>query len=92
MAHGLKCYCCSQKEKSDAYYYCQDCLFKLKNMFGVNRAVFYNKEYKIIENPHHSEHCISCGEFENRRIIDEMFICDKCVELELLQYEHEHTI
>ena len=70
MAHGSNCYCCWNNKTSDIHYYCYDCLLKLKNIFATNRAVFGDSEYGIIENPHHSEHCISCGEFESRRIID----------------------
>ena len=83
MAHGLKCYCCGKSETSDAHYYCRDCLVKLKTMFKTSRAIFDGEEYEILENPHHSHHCVSCGQHENRRIIDRMLICDKCVESEL---------
>ena len=85
MAHGLTCYCCGKNETSDAHYYCRDCVVKLKNMFETNQI-------EISESPHHSYHCISCGEHENRRIIDELLICDKFVESELKQYEQERKI
>ena len=89
MAHGLKCYCCWEKETSDTHYYCYECIKKLKHIFEVNRAVFDDVEYEILENPHHSAHCYRCCEWENRRIIDEKFICDKCVMEELKDYELE---
>ena len=86
MAHGLKCYCCGHNPTPGAHYYCRNCLAKLKNMFETGRAVFDSKEYEILENPHHSYHCISCGQHEDRRIIDVLLICDICVETEVLQY------
>jgi len=85
MAHGLKCYCCGQAPTSEAHYYCRDCLAKLHIMFETNRAVLNGVAYEIMENPHHSNHCVSCGEHENRRIIDALLICDKCVETEFVQ-------
>jgi len=90
MAHGLKCYCCGKSETSDAHYYCRDCLARLKSMFETNRAVFDGVEYEILENPHHSHHCVSCGQNEDRRIIDVMLICDKCVEAEI-QGREDHA-
>ena len=83
MAHGLKCYCCGHSPTSDAHYYCRNCLVKLKNMFDTNSAVWSGVEYEILESPHQSSHCVSCGQHENRRIIDALLICDKCVESEL---------
>ena len=88
MAHGLKCYCCGKNPTSDAHYYCRDCLAGLQNMFGTDRAVFDGKEYDIMENPSHTHHCVSCGEHEGRRIIDEILICDRCVSEELAAYKN----
>jgi len=58
-------------------------------MFDSNRAVWGDEKYEIIENPPHSNHCVSCGQHENRKIIDGLFICDKCVEREIRVYEIE---
>jgi predicted nucleic acid-binding Zn ribbon protein len=87
MAHGLKCYCCGENITSDTHYYCYNCVKILKNMFDTNIADFGGEYFEILENPHPSSHCISCGEFENRRIIDVRHICDKCVIEELIAYE-----
>ena len=84
MAHGLKCYCCGITETGDRYY-CYECLKKLK-------AIFESECCNILETTHHSQHCNSCGEWENRRIIEEVHVCDKCVKQELLEYEQEHTL
>lgn len=53
----------------------------------------------VVSNPEHQDHCISCGDFENRQIIytgntglfpthpkDTVPICDKCVQKELKKY------
>ena len=87
-----KCYCCGINEISDEFFYCIDCLKKLKEMFDKNE--------NIIDNPNSTEHCISCGEFENRKILwtgnsrcfpnhhgDGIPICNICVESELKKYK-----
>ncbi|MDP4091980.1 MAG: hypothetical protein Q8920_01315 [Bacillota bacterium] len=91
MAHSLKCYCCWKNATSNTHYYCFKCIKKLKKMFDNNIADFGDKCFEILENPHHSSHCISCGEFEDRRIIDVKCICNKCVMEELLAYEQENN-
>jgi len=63
------------------HYYCYDCIKKLKELFD-------NRETIIMENAHHSYHCISCGQHEDRKIIDAdgLLICNKCVTDELTAY------
>lgn len=91
MAHGLKCYCCGTNNTSDDFYYCLECLEKLQQMFANNE--------NVLSTPTHCDHCISCGEFENRKILwtggskyflkhsgDGVPICDGCVEGELSRY------
>ena len=79
MAHGLKCYHCGESATSNTHYLCFECLKKLEIMLV---------DGKIIENPSFIHHCVVCGEYENRKIIDSMIpICDKCVVEELLEYE-----
>ena len=86
MANGMKCYCCGEKETTDKYYFCYECVKKLKGIFDRN-------SFEVFENPPYAHHCNSCGENENRRIvcIDFAFICNKCVEMELSQYEKKRT-
>lgn len=91
MAHGLKCYCCGENNTSDEFYYCLQCLKKLQIMFNSNK--------NLINDPQHYNHCISCGEFKNRKILytggscsfpdhgdDGIPICNRCVEDELKRY------
>ncbi len=86
-----KCYCCGINEISSEFFYCIACLKKLKEMFDNNE--------NIIDNPNGTEHCISCGKFENRKILwtgnstyfsnhngDGIPICSICVESELKKY------
>ncbi len=94
MGHGLKCYCCCINDPilNDSYY-CEICLQKLSKAFKDN-------VYGIIDKPKHMEHCISCGEWEERRIIltgrgglfssqvgDGVPICERCVRKELLKLQ-----
>lgn len=92
MAYGLKCYCCGvNKPNSPELYYCKSCLLILSKAFEAN-----NKG--ILRNPQHYDHCISCGEWEDRRIIwtghTALFpsikgagvpICECCIKEELLK-------
>jgi len=87
VAYGRKCYCCWKNATSETHYYCYECIQKLKLMFDNNKADFGNKYFEILDNPEHYDHCISCGEYENRRIIDIKHVCDKCVIEELIDYE-----
>ena len=92
MAYDLKCYCCGNKFTSNDFYYCLECLVKLNEMF--------EKNVNVVKEPNYSNHCISCGEFENRKILyngnSEYFpeikgegvpICDICVKEELNKYK-----
>ena len=83
MAHGLKCYCCGVNATGDRYY-CHQCLKELQDIFNTD-------SYEILHKPDSTEHCNSCGEWENRKIINKLcsYICDKCVVEKLLQYEQE---
>lgn len=86
MAAGQKCYCCGIAETTDELFYCYDCLQKMKIMFDNN--------INVIEHPMHQEHCISCGEWENRRIVyphQATFVCDRCVEREMKKYKDEEV-
>ncbi len=87
-----KCYCCGINEISSEFFYCIECLKKLKEMFDNNE--------NIIDNPNGTEHCISCGKFDNRKILwtgnsryfsnhngDGIPICSICVESELKKYK-----
>ncbi len=81
MAYGLKCYCCGLAYTTNEFFYCIECLQKLKMMFDNAEGV--------IEKPGHMNHCISCGEYENRRIVyvnDVTPICEMCVADELGRY------
>lgn len=86
MAFGRKCYCCGEAETSDTHFYCYSCVKELNEMFIKNRAVFGSKHYEILDNPLYSDHCVSCGEHTNRRIIDVWHICEKCISNELAEY------
>ena len=89
---GIKCYCCGKVYPKDNLFYCEECLIKLGNAFETGQGV--------ILNPEHCEHCISCGEYEDRQIVhtgntglfpthprDTLPICDKCVQEELKKYK-----
>lgn len=90
MAYGLKCYCCGiNAPVSSELYLCKSCLLLLSEKFQ-------EKSSDILENPKHFNHCVCCGEWENRRIVytgsikifsehagDGVPICDRCVEEEL---------
>ena len=94
MAHGRKCYCCGENEPiQEVSYYCQSCLLKLSKILNTN-------ERGIISKANYSEHCGSCGQWENIRIImtgntidfshhqgDGIPICENCVieEMNLLK-------
>lgn len=89
---GRKCYCCGKVYPKENLFYCKECLAKISKAFETEQGV--------ILTPKHSDHCISCGEYEGRRIIytcDSGFfpkhpkntlpICNKCVEKELEEYK-----
>jgi hypothetical protein len=90
MAYGMNCYCCGVNPTSEEHFYCCDCLVKLDKILRGIEMCFNGEEVNIYINPSHAYHCVSCGEHDNRRIIVSQayawFICDKCVESELLQY------
>ena len=88
MAFGKKCYCCGNVYPKDNLYYCEECLMKLNKAFETGKGVLYN--------PKPYDHCISCGQYEDRKIVytgntgffpdhprDMSPICDKCVQEEL---------
>ena len=92
MAFGKKCYCCEEVYPKDVLFYCEECLMKLSKAFKTGEGV--------VLNPKHYDHCISCGEYENRKIVytgntrlfpthpkDSVPICDKCVQEELKNTE-----
>lgn len=88
MAFGRKCYCCGVDDPvSSESFYCKSCLVKLSKAFKDNSE-------GVLNFPKHIDHCISCGQWEDRRIVYTglfsdhsgdvgMPICDKCVEEEL---------
>jgi len=90
MAYGLKCYCCGvNTPASSELFLCRSCLLILYKKFQEDSP-------DILESPKHFDHCICCGEWENRRIVytgsikafsehggDGAPICDRCVEEEL---------
>lgn len=81
------CYCCGERFAEGDGYYCRDCLLKLKRLFAQESP-------GIVAEPKLQEHCISCGQWEERRILwtgqtglfdhegDGVPICEKCVEEE----------
>ena len=89
VAYGRKCYCCGERDPARSeLYYCRNCLLRLEQAFASGGGV--------LSRPRHWDHCISCGEFEDRRILytgrtgvfpaqagDGVPICDRCVEEEL---------
>lgn len=93
MAYGRKCYCCGETYPAfSPLYYCKACLMKLEQAFAAGRGV--------LPQPKHSDHCISCGEYEDRKILytgetgffpaqlgGGVPICEKCVREELGLYE-----
>lgn len=92
MAFGLPCYCCGIAKTSEDHFYCKECLVKLEYAFECKKGV--------VALPIHPDHCVSCGEFEDRVILwtgkTDVFsskdgygvpICKECVQEELLMYE-----
>ena len=91
MAYDRPCYDCGDRSPiKPELYYCKDCLQKLKYMLDNGEGV--------LEEPTAGDHCISCGQYENRRILytgkstlfskhagDGIPICDRCVEQEWQQ-------
>lgn len=89
MAFDRKCYCCGRNEPAlPALFYCKECLLSLSDIFKHNGP-------GILERPRHADHCISCGEWQDRRILytgrtgrfpahpgDGIPICDHCVDEE----------
>ena len=86
-----RCYCCGLRNVQGEHYYCLDCLSKLQRLFVEDGP-------GIVKNPQHQEHCISCGQWEERRILwtgrtgvfdhagDGVPICEKCVAEEVACY------
>ena len=78
------CYWCGEQPAEGSGYYCRDCLVTLQRLFDDGGP-------GIVETPAFWEHCISCGQWEDRRILwtgrtgafahggDGVPICDKCV-------------
>lgn len=60
MAFGEKCYCCGKVYPRDDLFYCEECLMKLSKAFETGEGVVFN--------PKHYDHCISCGEYKNRKM------------------------
>ena len=94
MAFGKKCYCCGKVYPRDDLFYCDECLMKLSKAFETGEGVVFN--------PKHYDHCISCGEYKNRKIVytgntglfpthpkDSVPICDNCVQEELKKYKEK---
>lgn len=89
------CYCCGVNKTIKENYYCHSCLKVLYWIFNTNIVGIENK-------PAHAEHCISCGQWENRRILwtgrtgyfnhqgDGVSICEWCVHEEFEQAVDRH--
>jgi len=83
MAHDLKCYLCWKNETSDNHYYCYDCIQVLKRHLDLN--------INFVKNVQYADHCVSCGQFENRKIIlmnEVVLICEICIMSELSDYDN----
>ncbi|MGY3777081.1 hypothetical protein [Isobaculum melis] len=82
------CYCCGIKKTTNENDYCDSCLKSLSRIFSTNAVAIEDK-------PVHADHCISCGQWENRRILwtgrtayfnhpgDGVPICEWCIQEEL---------
>lgn len=68
----MECYVCSKK--LDKEYLCEQCVNLILKMLEANTHV--------ISNPKWENHCLICGEYEDRVIIDVPNcgpICGKCL-------------
>lgn len=77
----MKCHICSKK--INKAFLCQDCCRE-----GVEHL---KNNIDIIENPDWRYHCLICGEYKDRKIVDFPSgpICDKCIHEELENYNRK---
>ena len=88
---GRKCYCCGEVYPKENLFYCEECLIKIRKAFETEQGV--------VVHPKETDHCISCGEYDGRRIVytgnsgffpkhpkDTLPICNKCAEKERKEY------
>ncbi len=97
MAFRKKCYCCDEAYPNANLFYCKKCLDLLSKAFETGQGV--------LSNPEDMDHCVSCGEYEDRQIVytgnSGFFpthpkgfipICSKCVQTELEKYENQSSM